>query len=149
MVEPTELDEEKRYELYTREMEYLDRLQIANTGDFNRAVRYFSGFSIPLILTIIDVSLSKNLAVFFSIGIFLFAILLSMIAHFFSDFGIDKRRGYVELFWIHKQHKYRFKQHALASWGWYLSIISFVVFLSGVGLFVLFLLNGSVIFKGV
>ena len=148
-VEETELDENKRYEQYTREMEYLDKLQIANSGDFCRAIRYFSGFAIPLILTITDISLSKNWAIWVTIGIFLFAILCSIIAHFLSDFGINKRRGYVELYWIHQQHEYRFKQHGFTQWGWYLSIISLIAFLSGVVLFIWFLINGSLIIKGV
>ena len=147
-VEETELDEDKRYEQYTREMEYLDKLQIANSGDFCRAIRYFSGFAIPLILTITDISLSKNWAIWVTIGIFLFAILCSIIAHFLSDFGINKRRGYVELYWIHQQHEYRFKQHGFTQWGWYLSIISLIAFLSGVVLFIWFLINGSLIIKG-
>lgn len=41
-VDETERDDAKRYEQYTREMEYLDKLQIANTGDFGRAIRYFA-----------------------------------------------------------------------------------------------------------
>ena len=148
MVESTKLNEEKRYEQYSREMEYLDKLQIANTGDFNKAIRYFSGFAIPLILTIIDISQSRNSAICVSEGIFLFAILCSVAAHFFSDFGIDKRRGYVELFWIHERHEYRFKQHILTKLGWYSSITSFIAFLFGVGLFIWFLINGSIIIKG-
>ena len=148
-VEEIELDEDKCYEQYTREMEYLDKVQIANSGDFDRAIRYFSGFAIPLILTIIDIPLSKNWAIWVTEGFFLFAILCSIIAHFLSDFGINKRRGYVELYWIHQQHKYRFKQHGFTQWGWYLGILSLIVFLLGVGLFILFLTNGSLIIKGV
>ena len=44
-IDETERDNAKRYEQYTREMEYLDKLQIANTGDFGRAIRYFSGLN--------------------------------------------------------------------------------------------------------
>ena len=59
-VDETELNEDKRYEQYTREIEYLDKLQIANTGDFGRAIRYFSGFAIPIFLTITDIPSSKK-----------------------------------------------------------------------------------------
>ena len=148
MVESTEFNEEERYQQYSREMEYLDKLQIANTGDFNKAIRYFSGFAIPLILTIIDIPQSKNSSIWVSEGIFLLAILCSVASHFLSDFGIDKRRGYAELFWIHKRHEYRFKQHILTKWGWCLSIVSFIAFLLGVGFFISFLVNGSIIMKG-
>ena len=148
-VEETELDEDKRYEQYTREMEYLDKLQIANSGDFCRAIRYFSGFAIPLILTITDISLSKNWAIWVTIGIFLFAILCSIIAHFLSDFGIDKRRSYAELYWIGKKLEYHSKQYWTAKCGWWLDIISLIAFLIGVVLFILFLINGSLIIKGV
>ena len=148
-VEETELDEDKRYEQYTREMEYLDKLQVANSGDFCRAIRYFSGFAIPLILTIIDISLSKNWAIWVIIGIFLSAILCSIISHFLSDFGINKRRIYVELYWIQQKHEYRFKQHGFTQWGSCLDIVSLIAFLSGVVLFISFLINGSLIIKGV
>lgn len=148
-VEETELDEDKRYEQYTREMEYLDKLQVANSGDFCRAIRYFSGFAIPLILTIIDISLSKNWAIWVIIGIFLSAILCSIISHFLSDFGINKRRIYVELYWIQQKHEYRFKQHGFTQWGLCLDIVSLIAFLSGVVLFISFLINGSLIIKGV
>ena len=148
-VEETELDKDKRYEQYTREMEYLDKLQIANSGDFCRAIRYFSGFAIPLILTITDISLSKNWAIWVTIGIFLFAILCSIIAHFLSDFGIDKRRSYAELYWIGKKLEYHSKQYWTAKFGWWLDIISLIAFLIGVVLFILFLINGSLIIKGV
>ena len=148
-VEEIELDEDKRYEQYTREMEYLDKLQIANSGDFCRAIRYFSGFAIPLILTITDISLSKNWTIWVTIGIFLFAILGSIITHFLSDFGIDKRRGYAESYWIEKKHGYHSKQHWTAKCGWWLDIISLIAFLIGVVLFILFLINRSLIIKGV
>ena len=148
-VDETELDEDKRYEQYTREMEYLDKLQIANTGDFGRAIRYFSGFAIPIFLTITNISLSKISAIWWTAVIFLLAILCSIMAHFLSDFGIDKRRGYVELYWIHQQHKYRFKQHGFTQWGRCLNIISLIAFLSGVVLFICFLINGSLIIKEV
>ena len=148
-VEETELDEDKRYEQYTREMEYLDKLQVANSGDFCRAIRYFSGFAIPLILTITDISLSKNWAIWVTIGIFLSAILCSIISHFLSDFGINKRRDYVGLFWIYKKNEYRNKEHWLAKCGWWLDIVSLIAFLSGVVFFIWFLINGSLIIKGV
>ena len=148
-IDETELDEDKRYEQYTREMEYLDKLQIANTGDFGRAIRYFSGFAIPLILTITDIPSSESSAIWWAAGTFLLAILCSMIAHFLSDFGIDKRRGYVELYWIHQQHEYRFKQHGFTQWGKYLGIASLIAFLFGVVLFIWFLINGSLIIKEV
>ena len=148
-IDETELDQDKRYEQYTREMEYLDKLQIANTGDFCRAIRYFSGFAIPLILTITDIPSSKNWTIWVTEGIFLFAILCSVIAHFLSDFGINKRRGYVGLYWIQQKHEYRFKQHWTAQWGWGLGIASFVLFLCGVVLFIWFLINGSIIIKEV
>lgn len=145
--EETELDEDKRYEQYTREMEYLDKLQIINIGDFGRAIRYFSGFAIPLILTITNIPLSKNFAIWRTVGIFLSAILCSIIAHFLSDKGIDKRRDYIELYWIHQKHEYRFKQHGTAQWGWWLGIVSLIAFLFGVALFISFLINGSLIIK--
>lgn len=148
-VDETERDDAKRYEQYTREMEYLDKLQIANTGDFGRAIRYFSGFSIPIFLTITDIPSSKGSAIWWTAGIFLLAILCSIIAHFLSDFGINKRRPYVELFWIQQKHEYRFKQHWTAQWGWGLGIASFVLFLCGVALFIWFLINGSLIIKEV
>ena len=148
-VDETELDEDKRYEQYTREMEYLDKLQIANSGDFCRAIRYFSGFAIPLILTITDIPSSKNWTIWVTEGIFLFAILCSIIAHFLSDFGIEKRRGYVKLYWMDQQHEYGSKQHGFTQWGWYLDIISLIAFLSGVVLFIWFLINGLLIIKGV
>ena len=148
-VEETELDEDKRYEQYTREIEYLDKLQIANSGDFCRAIRYFSGFAIPLILTITDISLSKNWAIWVTIGIFLFAILCSIIAHFLSNFGIDKRRSYAGLYWIREKHEYHSKEHWTAKCGWSLDIISLIAFLIGVVLFILFLITGSLIIKGV
>lgn len=145
----TELDQDKRYEQYTREMEYLDKLQIANSGDFCRAIRYFSGFAIPLILTITDIPSSKNSAIWVTEGIFLFAILCSIIAHFLSDVGINRRRIYVESFWIQQKHEHRFKQHWSANLGWGLDILSLIAFLSGVVLFIRFLINGSLIIKGV
>ena len=148
-VDETQLDNDKRYEQYTREMEYLDKLQIANSGDFCRAIRYFSGFAIPLILTITDIPSSKNWTIWVTEGIFLFAILCSIIGHFLSDFGINKRRIYVELYWIQQKHKYRFKQHWSAQSAWYLDIISLIAFLSGVVLFIWFVINGSLIIKGV
>ena len=144
-----ELDYDKRYEQYTREMEYLDKLQITNTGDFGRAIRYFSGFAIPIFLTITDISLSKNSAIWWTAGIFLLAILCSMIAHFLSDFGINKRRPYVEFFWIQQRREYRFKQHWTAQCGWLLGNASFIFFLCGVGLFIWFLINGLLIIKEV
>ena len=148
-VEETEFDQDKRYEQYTREMEYLDKLQIANTGDFCRAIRYFSGFAIPLVLTITDISLSENWTIWVTEGIFLFAILSSIIAHLLSDFGINKRSCYVELYWIYQKHEYRFKQHWTAQWGWYLgSIVSLTAFLAGVVFFIWFLMNGSLTIKG-
>ena len=148
-VDETELDEDKRYEQYTREIEYLDKLQIANTGDFGRAIRYFSGFAIPIFLTITDISSSKTSAIWWTAGIFLLAILCSMIAHSLSDFGINKRRPYVELFWIQQKHEYRFKQHWTAQCAWLLGHASFVLFLCGVALFIWFLINGSLIIKEV
>ena len=149
-VEETELDDDKRYEQYTREMEYLDKLQIANSGDFGRAIRYFSGFAIPLILTITNIPSSENFAIWWTVAIFLFAILCSIIGHFLSDMGIEKRRGYIELYWIHQKHEYRFKQHWTAEWGWWLgAIVSLIAFLFGVVLFILFLINGSLIIKEV
>lgn len=148
-VDETELDQDKRYEQYTREMEYLDKLQIANQGDFCRAIRYFSGFAIPLILTITDISSSENSAIWTTEGIFLFAILCSIMSHFLSDFGIDRRRIYIELYWIQQKHEYRFKQHGFTQWGWCLGIVSLIAFLSGVVLFIWFLMNGSLIIKGV
>ena len=90
-------------------MEYLDKLQIANTGDFCKAIRYFSGFSIPLILTITDILLSKNWAIWITVGLFLFAILCSIVGHVLSDYGIDKRREYTGLFWIYQKREYRTK----------------------------------------
>ena len=148
-VEETEFDQDERYEQYTREMEYLDKLQIANTGDFGRAIRYFSGFAIPLILTITNISSSKNFAIWWTVGIFLSAILCSMIAHFLSDRGIDKRRDYIELYWIYQKHKYRFKQHWTAHLAWWLGIVSLIAFSFGVALFIWFLNNGSLIIKEV
>ena len=149
-VDETELDYDKLYELYTREVEYLDKLQIANTGDFCRAIRYFSGFAIPIFFTITDISSSKKSAICWTTGIFLLAILCSIIAHFLSDWGINKRRGYIESFWIHQKHKYRFKQHWTAEWGWWLgTIVSLSAFLFGVALFIWFLNNGSLIIKEV
>ena len=147
-VDETELDYDKRYNLYTREMEYLDKLQIANTGDFCRAIRYFSGFSIPLILTITDISLSKNWAIWVIVGMFLFAILCSIIAHLLSDFGINKRIGYIKWYWIDQKHEYGSKQHWTAEWGWYLgSIVSLIAFLFGVVFFIVFLINDSLIIQ--
>ena len=148
-IDETELDQDKRYEQYTREMEYLDKLQIANSGDFCRAIRYFSGFAIPLIPTITDIPSSKNWAIWVTEGGFLFAILCSVIAHFLSDLGINKRRVYVERYWIQQKHEYRFKQHGFTQWGWGLDLVSLTAFLSGVVLFIWFLINGSLIIKGV
>ena len=149
-IDETKLDNDRCYEEYSRETEYLDKLQIANTGDFGRAIRYFSGFAIPIFLTIIDISLSKNSAIWWTTGIFLLAILCSITAHFLSDKGIKKRRDYIELYWIHQKHEYRFKQHWTAEWGWWLgAIVSLIAFLFGVVLFILFLINGSLIIKEV
>lgn len=147
-VEETESDKDKDVEEHARETEYLDKLQIANTGDFCRAIRYFSGFAIPLILTITDISLSKNWAIWVTAGIFLFAILSSIIGHFLSDFGIEKRRDYIELYWRRDQHEYRFKQHWSAQWGRYSDNISLVSFLTGTVLFIWFIANGLLIIKG-
>ena len=148
-VDETELDYDQRYEQYTREMEYLDKLQIANTGDFGRAIRYFSGFAIPIFLTITDIPSSKTSAIWWTTGIFLLAILCSLIAHFLSDFGINKRRPYVQSFWIEQKHEYRFKQHWTAQSGWLLGNASFILFVCGVVLFIWFLINGSLIIKEV
>ena len=148
-VDETEFNDDERYEQYTREMEYLDKLQIANTGDFGKAIRYFSAFAIPLLLTTINISSSKNSAIWWTVGIFLSAILCSIIAHFLSDTGIEKRRGYIESYWIQQKHKYRFKQHWTAQWGWWLGIVSLIAFIFGVGLFIWFLINGLLIIKEV
>ena len=146
-VDETELDYDKRYDLYTREMEYLDKLQIANTGDFCRAIRYFSGFSIPLILTITDISLSKNWAIWVTVGLFLGAILCSIGSHVLSDYGIDKRREYIGLFWIYQKRVYRNKQSRCTQWGTFLDSASLIAFLLGVVLFISFLINGSLIIQ--
>lgn len=146
-VDETELDYDKRYDLYTREMEYLDKLQIANTGDLHRAIRYFSGFSIPLILTITNILKSKNWAIWTIVGLFLSAILCSIAAHFLSDYGIEKRREYTGLFWIYQKRKYRNKQSRCTQWSSFLGWISSGAFLLGVVLFIWFLINGSLIIQ--
>ena len=142
-----ELDYDKRYDLYTREMEYLDKLQIANTGDLCRAIRYFSGFSIPLILTITDILLSKNWAIWVTVGFFLGAILCSIVGHFLSDYGIDKRREYTGLFWIYQKREYRTKESRCTWWSSVLDIVSLIAFLLGVVFFISFLINGSLIIQ--
>ena len=128
-------------------MEYLDKLQIANTGDFCRAIRYFSGFSIPLILTITDILLSKNWAIWVTVGLFLGAILFSIGSHVLSDYGIDKRREYIGLFWIYQKREYRNKQSRCTQWGTFLDSVSLIAFLLGVVLFISFLINGSLIIQ--
>lgn len=142
-----ELDYDQRYDLYTREMEYLDKLQIANAGDFCRAIRYFSGFSIPLILTITDILLSKNWAIWVTVGLFLGSILCSIIGHFLSNYGIDKRREYIGLFWIYEKHEYRAKESRCIQWSSFLDWVSFIAFLLGVVLFIWFLIDGSLIIQ--
>ena len=146
-VDETELDYDQRYDLYTREMEYLDKLQIANTGDFCRAIRYFSGFSIPLILTITNISLSKNWAIGVTVGFFLGAILCSIGSHVLSDYGIEKRREYIGLFWIYQKREYRAKQSLCTQLSSFLDTASLIAFLLGVVLFISFLSNGSLVIQ--
>ena len=148
-LEETELDRERNDEAFNREVEYFDKLQIANSGDFFRAIRYFSGFSIPLILTMTDISLSEIWAIWTTIGLFLSAILCSIIGHFFSDIGINKRREYIEMYWRHDKPEYRCKQHWTAKLGQSLDIISLICFLTGVVLLVIFVVKGWLIIKEV
>ena len=134
-VEETELDEDKRYEQYTRETEYLDKLEIANSGDLSKRIFYISVFAISFI----NISLSKESAAQVTQIIFLLTILCNISGHVLSEFAIKKRRDYIGLFWVYKKNEYRNKQHWSAQCISWLDRISYLFFLSGIVLFIWFL----------
>lgn len=133
-VEETEIDEDKRYDQYTREMEYLDKLEIANNGDISKRIFYISVFAISFI----NISLLKASDAQVTQISFLLAILFNIAGHILTDFAVKNRREYIGLFWVYRKNEYRNKQHWTAQCIPWLDRISYLFFLSGILLFIWF-----------